>query len=167
MVKVIRNLFTPEICKELVEMTSDLSETFISFQGVEARRKILSDRRSPIPFFLHQLSKEESRKYCDIIQEALPNTHATSFRIMNYPTGSCIRDHVDTWQAMDGESNSGLIVQLVDPASYKGGFLSIENEFIDLKLGDAVYYSYDCVHGVKTIKEGERWILNVRMMTES
>jgi predicted 2-oxoglutarate/Fe(II)-dependent dioxygenase YbiX len=66
----------------------------------------------------------------------------------------------------EGETNFGLIVQLNDPNSYKGGFLTIENELIALNVGDGVIYSYDEKHGVKTIKESDRWILNVRMFIE-
>lgn len=164
--QIIRNLFTKEICQELIDLVPSLSETFITFAGVETPRKLESTRRSEVAFYLHQLSEVESQKYCDIIYSRIPNTKVTAFRIMHYPPGSCIRDHRDGWTPIDGESNSGLIVQLNDPRSYKGGYLSIEREFIDLDIGDGVYYGYEDLHGVTTIKESDRWILNVRMFTE-
>ena len=164
--KVYKNIFTPQICAELINMVPTLSKNFTTFAGVETTRKLESTRRSDIAFYLNQLSESESQKYCDMIYSHIPNVRATAFRIMHYPTGSCIRDHRDTWAAIDGESNSGLIIQLNDPNSYEGGYLAIEREFINLDIGDGVYYGYEDLHGVSTIKESDRWILNVRMFTE-
>ena len=147
-------------------MVPALSENFTSFAGVETLRKLESTRRSEVAFYLNQLSEAESQKYCDMIYTNIPNVRATAFRIMHYPTGSCIREHRDSWAEIDGESNSGLIIQLNDPRSYKGGYLTIEKEFVGLDVGDGVYYGYENLHGVTTIKESERWILNVRMFTE-
>ena len=147
-------------------MVPTLSENFTTFAGIESPRIVESTKRSDVPFYLHQLSTVESQKYCDMIYSHIPNVRATAFRIMHYPTGSCIRDHRDTWSDIDGESNSGLIIQLNDPRSYKGGYLAIEREFINLDVGDGVYYGYEHLHGVSTVKESDRWILNVRMMTE-
>lgn len=147
-------------------MVPTLSENFTTFAGVETPRKLESTRRSEVAFYLHQLSEQESQKYCDMIYAQIPNVKATAFRIMHYPPGSCIRDHRDGWTPIDGESNSGFIVQLNDPRSYKGGYLAIERQFIDLDVGDGVYYGYEDMHGVSTIKESNRWILNVRMFTE-
>ncbi len=165
--QIIRNLFTKEICQELIDLVPSLSETFTTFAGAETPRKLESTRRSDVAFYLHQLSEQESQKYCEIIYSRIPNVKATAFRIMQYPTGSCIRDHQDGWSPIDGESNSGLIVQLADPKTYKGGHLVVEGEYMDLDVGDGVYYDYSAVHGVKTIKESERWILNVRLFTEN
>jgi predicted 2-oxoglutarate/Fe(II)-dependent dioxygenase YbiX len=75
-------------------------------------------------------------------------------------------DHCDSWSEIDGESNSGLIVQLNDPRTYKGGYLNIEREYIDLNPGDGVHYGYEHLHGVSKIKEAERWILSVRLYEE-
>ena len=164
--KIYRHILTPEIRAELIDMVPTLSENFTSFAGVETLRKLESTRRSEVAFYLNQLSEVESQKYCDMIYSHIPNVRATAFRIMHYPPGSCIRDHWDTWASIDGESNSGLIIQLNDPRSYKGGYLTIEREFINLDVGDGVYYGYENLHGVTTIKESERWILNVRLLTE-
>lgn len=164
--KIYRKIFTPDICAELIDMVPALSENFTSFAGIETLRKLESTRRSEVAFYLNQLSEAESQKYCDMIYTNIPNVRATAFRIMHYPTGSCIREHRDSWAEIDGESNSGLIIQLNDPRSYKGGYLTIEKEFVGLDVGDGVYYGYENLHGVTTIKESERWILNVRMFTE-
>ena len=164
--KIYRNIFTPDTCAELIDMVPALSENFTSFAGAETLRKLESTRRSEVAFYLNQLSEAESQKYCDIIYTNIPNVRATAFRIMHYPTGSCIREHRDSWAEIDGESNSGLIIQLNDPRSYKGGYLTIEKEFVGLDVGDGVYYGYEDLHGVTTIKESDRWILNVRMFTE-
>lgn len=165
--KIHRNIFTPEICAELIDMVPALSDNFTTFTGIETSRKLnLSKRWFHVVSHLTQLSESESQKYCDLIYSHIPNVRVTSFRIIQYPTGSCARDHYDGWYPIDGESNSGLIIQLNDPRSYKGGYLAIEREFINLDVGDGVYYGYEHLHGVSTVKESERWILNVRMLTE-
>jgi predicted 2-oxoglutarate/Fe(II)-dependent dioxygenase YbiX len=164
--KIYRNILSPEICAELIDLVPTLSEKFTTFAGVESLRKKESNRRSDIAFHLHHFSETESQKYCDIIYSHIPNVKATAFRVMHYPPGSGIRDHYDGYTPIDGESNSGLIIQLNDPRSYKGGYLTMEREFIDLSVGDGVYYGYDTLHGVTTIKESNRLILNVRLLTE-
>jgi hypothetical protein len=163
--KIHRNIFTPEICAELIDMVPALSENVVTFAGVEtARRRIgISE---PVLCYLHQLSEIESQSYCDIIRMCIPNIKIVAFRIIQYPIGSSIRDHYDGPRSIDGDSNSSLIVQLSDPRSYKGGYLNIEREFIDLGVGDGVQYGYQTMHGVSTIKESERWVLNVRLYEE-
>lgn len=64
----------------------------------------------------------------------------------------------------DGESNTGLIIQLTDPNFYKGGYLRMSNELIELNKGDAVLYSYDTPHEVTKIKSGDRWIASIRLL---
>ena len=162
----IRNLFTPEICQELISETSKLGEDFVTFAGNKGKRTIINGKWSPVPFNLHRWTIEESKKYCEILSEALPEYEIVSFRVMNYPPGSFISNHHDAWMPEEGESDSGLIVQLNDPSSYKGGYLTIENEYIPLEVGDGVVYHYAELHGVKTVKESDRWILNVRLKTK-
>jgi predicted 2-oxoglutarate/Fe(II)-dependent dioxygenase YbiX len=155
-------------------MVPALSTSYTTFAGIETPRILESTRSSDVKrhygstvtFYMHQLSKVESQKYCDLIYSHIPNVTTTAVRIMHYPTGSCMTDHLDGWSEIDGESNSGLIVQLNDPQSYMGGYLNIEREFIDLNVGDAVHYGYEHLHGVSKIKESERWILSVRLYEE-
>jgi predicted 2-oxoglutarate/Fe(II)-dependent dioxygenase YbiX len=166
MPRIIRNLLIPEICQKLIVTTPVLDENFVTFTGESGKRKIVNDKWSPVPFNLYRWSIKESSKYCKIINDALPDYTIKSFRVINYPPGSFISDHHDYWMKEEGETDSGLIVQLNDPNSYKGGYLTIENELIALDVGDGVVYSYAEKHGVKTVKESDRWILNVRMTTE-
>lgn len=162
-VEIYRNIFTPAICQELIEMTPALSEEFDTFAGVRTKRIIINTKWSSVAFFLHQLSETESQKYCDIIYDRIPNTKTTAFRIMQYPVGSCIKNHYDTWRPIDGHSTTGLIIQLNDPNSYSGGQLTIQERKINLDIGDGVLYDYSRIHGVTTIESSERWILNLRM----
>ena len=144
-------------------MTPALSEEFDTFAGVRTKRIIINTKWSSVAFFLHQLSETESQKYCDIIYDRIPNTKTTAFRIMQYPVGSCIKNHYDTWRPIDGHSTTGLIIQLNDPNSYSGGQLTIQERKINLDIGDGVLYDYSRIHGVTTIESSERWILNLRM----
>ena len=166
MPRTIRNIFSPDICQELIDLTPTLSDEFTTFSGNAGKRIIVNGKWSPVPFNLHRWTIEESKKYCDILNQALPEYEIVSFRVMNYPPGSFISNHHDAWMPEEGESDSGLIIQLNDPSSYKGGYLTVENQHIPLQVGDGVVYDYSELHGVKTVKESDRWILNVRLKTK-
>lgn len=166
MARIIRNIFTPEICQELIAATPKLPDRFVTFAGNNGKRTIVNGKWSPVPFNLHRWTIEESAKYCEIINEVLTGYTIVSFRVIHYPPGSFISDHHDAWMEEESESDSGLIIQLNDPNSYKGGYLTIEGELIPLLVGDGVIYDYSELHGVKTVKESDRWILNVRLFAE-
>lgn len=166
MPRIVRNILSPDICQELIDVTPNLSDQFTTFSGNNGKRIIINNKWSPVPFNLHRWTPEESKKYCDILNELLPEYKIISFRVIQYPPGSFISNHYDAWLEEEGESDSGLIIQLNNPTTYKGGYLTIENELIPLQAGDGVIYDYSELHGVKTVKESDRWILNVRMFTE-
>lgn len=161
--RIIRDILTPDVCQELIELAPTLDDNFETFAGGTGKRKIVNGKWSPIPFNLYRLTLEESNKYCEIIAQHLSGYEITSFRVMHYPPGSFISDHYDAWLPEEGESHAGMIVQLNDPNSYKGGYLTIENELISLAVGDGVIYDYSELHGVKTVKESDRWISNIRL----
>jgi hypothetical protein len=167
---IIKNILTPQICQELIDKTPTLDDNFITFANKNGKRKIVNGKWSPVPFNLYRWTMEESEKYCDIICDIICDEivkyQITSFRVIHYPPGSFISDHHDAWMPEESESDSGLIIQLNDPTSYVGGYLTIENQYIPLGVGDGVIYNYSEMHGVRAVKESDRWILNVRMFTE-
>ena len=83
---------------------------------------------------------------------------------MHYPPGAMIGRHTDTYMEQDGVSDTGLIVQLTDSKLYKGGYLRMSNEIMELNKGDAVLYSYDTPHEVTKVKQGDRMIASIRML---
>lgn len=159
MAKIYRKLLTEELCSELIATVPLMSETFESFAGQTLKRHQVNHDWS---YNFYRLSKEESKKYLDAMR--LPNNFIVkSFRVMHYPAGTQIGIHTDGWMESDGESNIGITVQLSDPLTYTGGEAIYNNRLLDLNIGDGVQYEYHQPHGVKKIKSGDRWILNLRI----
>lgn len=159
-VRRVANVFSEEICARLIALVKDASPEYESFSGKIVDRVTVNVRWSEIPFFLYRLSYAESKEFLDLLEPHLDGGVITSFRVMHYPVGSRIGRHTDGWAPEDGESNRGIIVKLND--NYKGGELIISKTLVDANIGDAVFYDYTMPHEVKTIKDGERWVVNVR-----
>ena len=57
-----------------------------------------------------------------------------------------------------------IIIQLSDPSQhYVGGEMTVNDEFIDLQMGDAVAYWYGEPHEVKMLYSGGRYVVNLRL----
>lgn len=117
-------------------------------------------------YIFHKLLCEEMEPFTSIIEKHVPNKTIASLRSLQYLEGSAIRRHKDAPSEVYGDSDSGLIILLTPPSEYKGGELIMNKTLMDLNVGDGVVYDYSIEHEVKKIKEGERWILNVRLLTE-
>ena len=118
-------------------------------------------------FHIYRLNREESREYCEIIESMFPGFTVISFRPMRYDAGSWLRNHLDSpYNDEEGASTHSFNIMLSDPNTFKGGEFLIGNssrQQIILNQGDAIMYDYTQWHEVKKIKEGSRWIINVRL----
>ncbi len=161
--KVLKNIFTEQQCDSLIETVSSntLSEKIISNSGEKMSRAYLNEKWQ---YFFTRLFRKEIQEHFDIINQSLIDYDIVSFRTMHYPKGASIGRHTDSYMKQDGESNTGLIIQLTEPNVYKGGYLRMSNELIELNKGDAVLYSYDTPHEVTKIKSGDRWIASIRLL---
>jgi predicted 2-oxoglutarate/Fe(II)-dependent dioxygenase YbiX len=84
-------------------------------------------------------------------------------RILKYGYNGFIAKHVDSYAEKTQQATDlSIIIQLSDPASYKGGELIIENQLMDLQPGDMLAYTYEHEHEVKRVKEGIRYVINLR-----
>lgn len=170
--KVLKNIFTEEQCDSLIETVSSntLSKKIITNSGEERTRTYLNDKWQ---YYFTRLLRKDIQEHFDIINQTLIGYDIISFRTMHYPQGALIGRHTDAWMQEDGESNTGLIIQLTDPNFYKGGHLRMwqndwegRNELMELDKGDAVLYSYDTPHEVSKIKSGDRWIASIRLLID-
>jgi predicted 2-oxoglutarate/Fe(II)-dependent dioxygenase YbiX len=88
---------------------------------------------------------------------------------MLYEAGNWLRNHLDSPKnEHEGDSTHSLNIMLSEKESFTGGSFLIGNEqrqIIELDQGDAVLYDYSHMHEVKKIKSGERWIINVRLLS--
>jgi len=118
-------------------------------------------------FMVSEFSKTEFEPYWNHIQPQLSDPLELVYaRVLKYNTGCYIEPHFDTYSAKtQSKSEISLIIQLNDPESYQGGDMVINSRSIKLKVGDAVYYTYDAKHGVTPVTNGIRYVANLRLKT--
>lgn len=88
-------------------------------------------------------------------------------RVLKYNRTCHIPVHVDTYATdVQNPSNVSVIIQASDPESYRGGELIVNKRLMDMQLGDMVLYTYDNPHEVKTVKQGVRYVINIRCYVE-
>ena len=105
---------------------------------------------------------------CQAIQRDTGYTPKLCYiRVLKYNRTCHIPVHVDTYAA-DSQmpSNVSVIIQASDPDSYRGGELIVNKKLIDMQPGDMVLYTYDNPHEVKPIKQGVRYVINIRCFIE-
>ena len=160
--KIFRNIFTNKQCENLKKfLKTDLSEKIKTNTGAIVTRTYLNEKWQ---YYFSRLLDSETIEYQNAIYSKIKNYEIVSFRTMHYPPGAMIGRHTDTYMEQDGESDTGLIIQLTEPNSYKDGHLRMSNEIIELNQGDGVLYSYNTPHEVTKIKTGNRWIASIRML---
>lgn len=111
-------------------------------------------------FLVTKFSHEEFDFAWKKIKTALPNCNLVEARILKYSLGSHIPPHLDMHEAQ--ESDLSVILQLNHPDDYKGGDMMIDGELVEMNQGDMVYYTYDVRHGVMQVKNGSRYVVNLR-----
>ena len=82
-------------------------------------------------------------------------------RVLKYNQTCAIPNHLDS-HAEGQDSDLSVIIQITDSAQYRGGDMIVSKQLMDLELGDMVFYTYDEPHEVKPIKEGIRYVINLR-----
>ena len=163
MAKLLGQIFSDEVCENIIRTTTGLSDQVVTFSGEVTERLIVNNKWSDVPFNFYRFSQHEAQPYLDLLKPHVPpGTQFSSMRVMHYPAGACIGQHQDGWSECDGESDSGLIVRLND--KFTGGRLFFGGRLIHLAKGEGVLYHYSELHEVKPVKTGERWIVNFRFM---
>ena len=116
-------------------------------------------------FMLSKFSQEEFdfvwKEVKEQIEEHIGPVELVYARVLKYNTTCMIQKHLDAANESTS-SDLSVIIQLTDPATYKGGEMIVSNKLIDLQMGDMVFYTYEHEHEVKTVKEGIRYVVNLR-----
>ena len=135
----------------------------VTINGKTTERFNVSHNRGLL--LLSKYNDNEFKFIWDSIKDKLPEgTTVASNRILKYRTGGHFRRHVDGRKAGTPEQNVSLIIQLSDPSQhYVGGEMTVNDEFIDLQMGDAVAYWYGEPHEVKMLYSGGRYVVNLRL----
>ena len=163
MPQVYKNFLAEDECQEIIDFTTKetLSEKVKTTTGAEITRQYQSPRWK---YIFTRIQLAELQKYVDKINNTIPSHEVTSIRTLEYPAGALMGRHNDAALPEEGGSDTGFIIQLTHPDLYKGGYLIMAKEVMELNQGDAVLYYYATPHRVTKIKNGTRIICNVRLL---
>ncbi len=169
MISVLKGVLTPDQCNSIISFCKqhfDSTEQIETFIGNTYGRYYLNPNGW---FRVFRMTRAECKNYCDQIESLLPNYKIVSFRPMLYEAGNWLRNHLDSPKnEHEGDSTHSLNIMLSEKGSFTSGSFLIGNEqrqIIELDQGDAVLYDYSHMHEVKKIKSGERWIINIRLLS--
>jgi hypothetical protein len=164
MKSVIRNVLSPKI----VDEAWDLYRNTTNIIELDGR---IMDRHTCGMLGVFLLSKYTKEEFKNIWQEVKPklvnelssDVELVYCRILKYGLNGHIVKHTDSYfESRQNPSDLSIIIQLSDPNSYKGGQLIISKELMDLQQGDMLIYTYEHEHEVKPVKEGIRYVINLR-----
>lgn len=163
MMKLVRNALSHETIDRVFEMYRELPNLVK-----------LEQNKSPVDrhtvgmvgkFMLSKFSQEEFDFVWNEVKEQIKEhtgpVELVYARVLKYNITCMIQKHLDA--ANEGaRSDISVIIQLSDPATYKGGEMIVSNKLIDLQMGDMVFYTYEHEHEVRPVKEGIRYVVNLR-----
>jgi|TARA_R110002153_G_scaffold209467_3_gene362003 hypothetical protein len=101
----------------------------------------------------------------DKIEEHVPDATFNDFRILKYTKGCSIPTHIDGLDTLRSNTHN-VIIQLSSPEDYKGGKVIINNELYDMEPGDGLIYDFKVLHEVRPVKEGIRYVMNIRFHSD-
>lgn len=98
------------------------------------------------------------------IESALGSTVSLVYsRLLKYNKTCFIPSHIDSYDSRFQQDNDlSVIIQLNSPSEYVGGTMIVSKQLIELQPGDSVFYTYEHEHQVSQIKQGIRYVLNLR-----
>ena len=119
-------------------------------------------------FLLSKFSREEFSFVWEEIKPRIENELECGMdlvyaRVLKYNYSCAIPKHLDAYTEGNQEpSDISVIIQITEPSAYKGGEMIAGNQLVELELGDMIFYTYDVEHEVKPIKDGIRYVINLR-----
>ena len=120
---------------------------------------------------MSKITEEEFSEFWQSIKPVLDahtgtDVNLTSIVVLKYNNTCFLPPHLDSYNnRYQCESDLSVVIQLSSPDSYTGGALIVSKQLIEMQPGDAVFYTYDHEHEVKTIKQGVRYVINLRGKT--
>lgn len=119
-------------------------------------------------FLLSKYTVDEFKNVWDSVEKLAEITVGSKLelvycRVLKYGLNGHIVKHVDAYASKwQKENDISIIIQLSDPGKYRGGELIISKELMDLQPGDMLIYTYEHEHEVKPVKDGLRYVINLR-----
>lgn len=161
---MIHNVLSLDDLDTVWDMYKELNNLVYMPDGICMHRHSPSTvGRFLITYFNNEEFKQILNKVIPVLEQHLQtNVEPVSNRVLRYINHGFIEKHLDSNHHNDIESNLSVLIQMSDRDLYKGGDLIIDNKLILMSPGDLVYYTYDLEHEVKKIKQGERFMINIR-----
>lgn len=163
---VLRNVLSPELLDYSFKLWQNSSLQFTDDSGQ------LRDRVSASTvghFIVSYWTQKEFQPLLDHLQsqidEHIPNPVFNDFRILKYSSQCFIPKHLDGSYSTNNNTHN-LIIQMSEPDNYKGGKVIVNNTEYNLEPGDALIYDFKVVHEVRPIKQGIRYVMNLRFHSE-
>lgn len=161
------NLVKSVLSYKTVSRVFELYRTLPNIVKLEQNNEIIDRHTIGVigKFLLSKFSKEEFAFVWEEVkpvleQELNSDVELVYARILKYNAGCLIPRHLDTFT--EANSDISVIIQITDPATYKGGEMIVGNQLMNLEVGDMVFYTYDVEHEVKPVKDGIRYVINLR-----
>lgn len=149
---LLKNIVDKEIRDELFDLYNSSDNRYHAKNGV-TRRHVLSDIGKCL------MSRFTDAEFCapwKKISSKLDRSYGMQGgRIMRYSKGCFLPLHFDKDVGL-----KNMIILMNNPKEYVGGDSIVENEVVDLELGDALIYDIKDFHGVTPVTEGVRYIAN-------
>lgn len=99
------------------------------------------------------------------IDKHVSNPVFNDFRILKYSLNCFIPGHLDGTDTLRNNTHN-VIIQLTDPNAYKGGKVIVNDTEYNLEVGDALIYDFKVLHEVRPIKQGLRYVMNLRFHSD-
>ena len=160
--EIFRNLLDTDLIPDIINLYRSSTNSVI----VDNKRtdRYVTPKRGM--FLLSKYNEEEFKFVWDNIKDKLPNCNPEIFRILKYRVNNFVHRHADSSKMGERITNASLIIQLSDPENYKGGEVIVGDELVELQPGDGVLYFYGEEHEVRKIKQGVRFVINIRLFKQ-
>jgi hypothetical protein len=160
--KIIRNLLDTDLIPDIINLYRS-STNSVTLNGKITDRYVTPNRAM---FLLSKYNQDEFKFIWDNIKDQLPTSKPEIFRILKYRKNNFAHRHIDSCKNDEHITNASLIIQLSDPKDYLGGEVIVGDELIELQPGDGVIYYYGEEHEVKKVKQGVRFVINIRIFNQ-
>lgn len=159
---VIRNALSPELLDYSFKLWQDSALQFTDDTGQ------LRDRVSASTvghFIVSYWTQKEFQPILDHLETQIdkhvPNPVFNDFRILKYSLHCFIPRHLDGTDTLRNNTHN-VIIQMSDTDNYKGGKVIVNDTEYKLEPGDALIYDFKVLHEVRPIKQGLRYVMNLR-----
>lgn len=161
---VVKNVLSHQLIDEVWELYRNTTNV-IEIDGNRVDRH--ASGRNGV-FLLSKYTKEEFKNIWEAVKDRILESLSCEAelvycRVLKYGYNGFIAKHIDSYaEKTQQPTDLSIIIQLSDPTSYKGGELIVENQLMDLQQGDMLAYTYEHEHEVRRVKDGIRYVINLR-----